>query len=182
MSTNANKIDPIDGDLVTLRFPVLEDATEFIESVLTSVELHAGLVHPPADTETFEAYVRKNHDGASACFVIVEHSSDEIAGAINMTQIYRGGFGSAYLGYYLFKGFTGRGLMESALRTLVAFALRDFGLHRLEANIQPHNSSSKRLVRKCGFTREGFSRKYLRIGGEWRDHERWAIIAEDLEN
>jgi [ribosomal protein S5]-alanine N-acetyltransferase len=59
---------------------------------------------------------------------------------------------------------------------------RAFGalrLHRVVANIQPGNERSIRLVQRLDFTREGFSRRYLRIAGRWRDHERWAILAED---
>ena len=47
------------------------------------------------------------------------------------------------------------------------------------ANIQPGNKPSIALVKKAGFTREGFSRRYLKVCGRWRDHERWAILQED---
>jgi len=49
-------------------------------------------------------------------------------------------------------------------------------LHRLEANIQPENVASIALARTCGFNKEGYSPAYLKIGGRWRDHERWAIV------
>jgi ribosomal-protein-alanine N-acetyltransferase len=41
------------------------------------------------------------------------------------------------------------------------------------------NRASVALVRRLGFRREGYSRRYLKIGGRWRDHERWALLAED---
>ena len=64
-----------------------------------------------------------------------------------------------------------------------AAALRDaftrLRLHRLEANIQPGNAASIALAARCGFEREGFSPRYLKIGGRWRDHERWAILSDE---
>jgi ribosomal-protein-alanine N-acetyltransferase len=72
----------------------------------------------------------------------------------------------------------GRGLMTEAvqLATAHAFAL---GLHRVEANIQPGNLRSIALVERLGFRLEGFSPRYLRMGGEWRDHKRWALLADE---
>jgi len=41
---------------------------------------------------------------------------------------------------------------------------------------------SKRFAKAIGFRREGFSPRYLKIGGHWRDHERWTILADDWNN
>jgi ribosomal-protein-alanine N-acetyltransferase len=76
-------------------------------------------------------------------------------------------------------GFQGRGLMREALSLVLTTAFDEMGLHRLEANIQPGNARSRALAQGLGFRQEGFSPRYLRIGGEWRDHERWAILAEE---
>ena len=87
-------------------------------------------------------------------------------------------FHSAYLGYYAFEPFAGRGLMKQGLSQVVTHAFRKLKLHRLEANIQPGNAASKALVKTLGFRREGFSPRYLKINGRWRDHERWALLSE----
>ena len=67
--------------------------------------------------------------------------------------------------------------MREGLRALTLHAFTTLQLHRLEANIQPNNTASIALVTACGFAIEGFSPRYLKIGGQWRDHERWAILA-----
>ena len=69
--------------------------------------------------------------------------------------------------------------MRDGLELALRLAFGSLGLHRLEANIQPGNASSVALVKGAGFRLEGYSRRYLKISGRWRDHERWAILAED---
>jgi ribosomal-protein-alanine N-acetyltransferase len=69
--------------------------------------------------------------------------------------------------------------MREGLSTMISWAFADRSLHRLEANIQPDNVASIDLVRGLGFRLEGFSRRYLKIGGDWRDHERWALLADE---
>ena len=105
--------------------------------------------------------------------------SGRLVGVVNVSNIVRRTFQSASLGYYAFAGFAGQGLMREALQRVLAHAFGPLKLHRLEANIQPDNPASLALVRRCGFVREGFSRRFLKLAGRWRDHERWAILAED---
>lgn len=90
-----------------------------------------------------------------------------------------GNFRSAYLGYYAFEPLAGRGLMRQGMAQVISYAFGKLKLHRLEANIQPENKASAAFARRLGFRREGYSRRYLKIFGRWRDHERWAMLAED---
>lgn len=101
-------------------------------------------------------------------------------GVINVSQIFLGAFRSAYLGYYAGARHMGQGYMSEGLRLVIRNAFSKLGLHRLEANIQPANRASLRLVRRAGFRREGFSPRYLKVLGRWRDHERWAVTVEDV--
>ena len=101
---------------------------------------------------------------------------------INLSHIVRGPLQSVYLGYYGFLPYARSGLMYEGMLLVLRHAFRKLKLHRVEANIQPNNHASIALARKCGFVREGFSRRYLKIAGRWRDHERWALLAEDFNS
>jgi len=96
-----------------------------------------------------------------------------------LNHIIRGRLRSAFLGYYAFVDGARQGLMREAMELVLAHAFKRERLHRLEANIQPGNRASIALVKRCGFVRGGYSRRYLKIGGRWRDHERWALLVED---
>jgi ribosomal-protein-alanine N-acetyltransferase len=77
----------------------------------------------------------------------------------------------------VFAPFQQQGFMHHGMLLLIEEAFTTLKLHRLEANIQPENIASIKLVAKAGFIKEGYSKNYLRIGGkEWKDHERWALV------
>ena len=101
-----------------------------------------------------------------------------ILGAMHVSEIVRGCFHSAYLGYWIGAEFAGQGYMGDALQQTIEMAFGELRLHRLEANIRPENEPSIRLVKRAGFQREGYSPGYLKIDGEWRDHERWALLSD----
>ena len=70
--------------------------------------------------------------------------------------------------------------MSEGVRLVLRQAFGPIGLHRVEANVQPENGRSIALVERLGFRREGYSPKYLKIGGRWCDHVRYAILAEEF--
>jgi len=166
---------------VFLRAPSPEDLEEFTLLNRRSLRFHRGLVSPPTDATGFSNYLERCSRADTASFFICRTEDDAIVGAINLSQIFRGGFQNAYLGYFIGEPFAARGYMSEALQLMLRYAFRDLGLHRLEANIQPGNVASVALIQRAGFSREGYSRRYLKISGQWRDHERWAIIAEDYK-
>lgn len=64
---------------------------------------------------------------------------------------------------------------------MIAIAFRDLELHRIEANIMPHNKASLRVVEKQGFQFEGLAKKYLKIDGKWEDHIHMVLLNEEME-
>ena len=167
------------GENVLLRSPTKRDGPEFIALNRASKRFHRGLVSPPTTLEQFADFLdrSKREDTVSVFICLVANGS--IIGAINLSQIFRDGFQNAYLGYYLGAPYAGQGYMGEALKLVLSYAFKNLKLHRIEANIQPGNAASIALVKRAGFTREGFSRRYLKVCGRWRDHERWAITVED---
>jgi ribosomal-protein-alanine N-acetyltransferase len=155
------------------------DGAELVAANLASMALHEPWVYPLRDFAGFQAYLARSDGARSFGFIVRERASGHIAGVVNINEIVRGLFQSGYLGYYGMAGFAGRGLMREAVALVVTYAFDVAGLHRLEANIQPDNEPSRRLVKRLGFRQEGYSPRYLKIGGEWRDHERWAMLSED---
>lgn len=169
----------IKGKKVFLRHPQNKDHKEFAYVMKASKKLYKGLANPPIEKENFEAYVKQNESDANENMLICQNKDSAIVGAINLSQIFRRGFQNAYLGYYISEKFGEKGYMSEAIALVLRYAFKDLKLHRIEANIQPHNLASIAVVRKNDFTKEGFSPKYLKIGGCWRDHERWAIIRDN---
>jgi ribosomal-protein-alanine N-acetyltransferase len=164
---------------VYLRHPRADDFEELAHLYLISRNHLRGLATTDYSRARFDQMVNDALSDSNEYFLICRIEDDSIVGQINLSQIFRKSFQNAYLGYQLFSGFTGNGYMTSAVDQVLRFAFGELRLHRVEANVQPTNLPSIKVLRRNGFTKEGFSRRYLKIGGRWRDHERWAIIRED---
>jgi ribosomal-protein-alanine N-acetyltransferase len=147
--------------------------------VRDSLSFFAGLITTQPTPAAFAAYLARSTSRTAICRLICHRDDGRLLGAINVSEIVRGNFWSGYVGYYVGRRHAGQGYMTEALQLMLRVAFREEGLHRLEANIQPDNAASIALVRRAGFTREGYSRRYLRVANRWRDHERWALLADD---
>ena len=167
------------GRQIFLRPPKAGDMAEFTALNRASVRLHRGWVSPPTTAKAYSVYLARTRQPNNELHFLCRREGGAIAGAINLSQLVRGAFQSAFLGYYIGAPFAGRGYMTEAMRLMLRHAFRHLKLHRVEANIQPGNAASRALVVRAGFRLEGFSRRYLKIAGRWRDHERWAMTVED---
>jgi [ribosomal protein S5]-alanine N-acetyltransferase len=168
------------GMEVVLSEPSASDAAEFIDAARESRPLADPWLRLPDTPELFAAYLERAARDDRASYLIRHRACGGLVGLVNVNNIVRGSLQSGYLGYAAFASHAGRGLMTEGLRAVLGSVFGDLGLHRVEANIQPGNARSIGLVQRLGFQKEGFSRRYLKIAGEWRDHERWALLAEDF--
>ncbi len=162
---------------VAIRPITRADAGMLVAANAAAAAFHAPWVHPFADLAGFDAWFAQVEQGRRIA-LLAEHDGAP-AGVFNLNEIVRGPLLSAYLGYYAYPAAAGRGVMAEALGLVLAHAFGPAGLHRVEANIQPGNTRSIALVRRAGFRLEGFSPRYLFIAGAWRDHERWAKLADE---
>lgn len=164
----------------------MSDRDEFIELMRASRALHEPWSFPPTSRPEFDALLERARREDFEMLLLVRHGGDgagasdgTVLGFFNLSQIFRGPLQSAYLGYAVGAPHARHGYMREGLMLVLRHAFGKLKLHRLEANIQPANAASIALARGAGFRREGFSPQYLRIDGQWRDHERWAILADE---
>jgi ribosomal-protein-alanine N-acetyltransferase len=167
------------GSRVELRDLVYADREAFLEMVRESRDLHRPWTYPPERPDQFDDLVSRTVRDDFKCLAAVLVGNGDLVGIFTVSQIVRGYFQSAYLGYYANARHAGKGLMAESMRLVLDHAFGPLSLHRLEANIQPGNAPSIALARGAGFRLEGYSPRYLLIGGRWRDHERYAITADE---
>jgi [ribosomal protein S5]-alanine N-acetyltransferase len=165
------------GRRVLLRAPSPADVPALAELARRSRRLHRPWVYPPTTPRAVARWLEAT--GPTRVRLLVCRRADgAVVGVVNVSEIVRAALQSAYLGYYAFRPYAGAGYLTEGLGLVLRHAFRRLKLHRLEANIQPANIASRRLARRIGFRKEGFSPRYLKVGGRWRDHERWAIVRE----
>ena len=164
---------------VLLKTPLESDRAAFVSAMLASKELHGPWISAVATDEYFDRLLLRVDDERQDPNLVCLADGGAIVGVINLSEIVRGAFQSAFLSYAAVTGYEGQELMSEGLQLLLERAFGELGLHRLEANIQPGNGASVALVRRAGFICEGTSRRYLKLGGEWRDHEHWVLLAEE---
>lgn len=163
------------GARCSLVAPTLLREPEMGRAIEDSREAHLPwIVHGSA-----EAYFEKLFKGRTIGLFVIDTTDDALACVINLNEPVGGGFASAYLGYFTVAAKMRIGLMKEGLSLALDYAFGPLGFHRLEANIQPGNQPSIGLVESLGFRLEGFSPKYLKIGGQWRDHHRYAILSDE---
>jgi ribosomal-protein-alanine N-acetyltransferase len=156
-----------------------QDEDEFLAMVAASRTLHHPWTSPPANEAGFRALLARATAGDFVQLAGWRAIDNRLVAVVNLSQIVRGPFQSCYCGFYANAATAGRGLTRETVELSLRYAFTVEGLHRVEANVQPGNAPSLALVRRVGFRHEGFSPRYLHIDGAWRDHERFAITAEE---
>ena len=175
----AKTIPTIAGKRVCLRRVARSDATAMIRLTNQTARRCPGVVRRLKDKKQFEEFLKRCNGKDCFGFVIRRKEDGEPVGGISLFEIIHHARKSGVVGYLIGAPFFRQGYATQALQLVLRFAFRQLKLHRIEANIQAHNLASITLVKRAGFAYEGRVRGFLKIAGRWRDHERWAILAED---
>ncbi|MER5646307.1 GNAT family protein [Streptosporangium sp. NPDC002524] len=168
---------PGDSARVILRPIAGHDRDEFLGLTRASVDLHHPWMSMPTTADEFQTLLTRYDQSDEECLLVCLRDTGAIAGTVYINSIIRGRLQGGSIAYAAFAPTAGRGYMSEGLRLLLRHAFEELRLHRLEAQVQPGNTASLKLLRRHGFRQEGYSPDLLFIDGAWRDHERWAITA-----
>jgi ribosomal-protein-alanine N-acetyltransferase len=138
---------------------------------------------PPEDATSFAARcsMRERERQLGTGFGLGIFYEHRFAGEITLSSIQRGPFQNASVGYWIDQELAGLGLVPEAVVVALEFAFDSLGLHRIEIAIIPRNAPSRRVVEKLELRSEGVAAGFLEINGQWEDHIRYAITAEEWQ-
>lgn len=168
-----------ESERLYIRRVASKDRIALLDLARESQEFHQPWISPPLTRHTFRIYLKRTYREDTEGLVCCLRENHQIVGAINLNDITWGSLLSASIAYYTSAEHAGRGYMTEALDLALEHAFLTLGLHRIEAMIQPGNTRSQNLVRRCGFHYEGLAQQYQYINGEWCDHERWTKISKE---
>lgn len=172
-------------DTISLRPIRLEDAAELARAYRDNRAFTAPYDPPRSESFFTEEGQRTELEQAiaqaavGARFRYMICSEERIVGMISMSNVVRGPFQSANLGYWVAERYNGRGVGTRAVALVVEAAFQEHGLHRLEAGTLLDNIASQRVLRKNGFQEIGIAPRYLFIAGDWRDHLLFQRLSDD---
>ena len=174
-----------------MRFPVMDDYAHWKELRSQSrAFLIPWEASWPADDFSRNAFAyRLKHyrgnvrkDEAYPLLIFKADESKQLVGGITISNVRRGIAQTAQLGYWVGQPFSNMGYMTEAVRAVSDFCFAQLGLNRVEAACLLNNKPSACVLDKCGFTREGIARKYLKINGVWQDHILFALLKDDYSS
>ena len=136
--------------------------------------------HEPAPS--FQQVARKMRKDArhGVCLPFVVEYKGEFVGQLNVNNIVYGALREANFGYWIDERVSDRGIMTTAAALVTDYLLITMNLHRVEIAVRPENVPSNRLVQRLGFQFEGVRPRFLHINHDWRDHNIYSLLRENM--
>jgi [ribosomal protein S5]-alanine N-acetyltransferase len=166
------------GNWVFLRSPGKDDEEEFMDRLKRSRRFLYPWIINKTGVSFYKRYLMRFEQGDFGHFVCTRSDSD-IVGVVNINHIEKGEVLKGCLGFYSFVEYARQGYLTEGLKLVLDRAFNTLGFSFLEANIQPANLASKNFVQYHGFKRENFQPLYLKVAGNWINHEKWILRKEE---
>jgi len=112
-------------------------------------------------------------------WAIIEKSSNNFIGYFGFWRIIRDHC-RAEIGFALKPEYWNKGFMTESLNTLIKFGFNDLKLHSIEANVNPNNVNSKKLLKKVGFKQEAYFRENYLFNGKFIDSKIYVLLESDI--
>lgn len=184
--------DPFEDGLPTLEAARLvlrmprRDEAEGVLHVFGDADLLAFWGHAPLpDLAAARAYLDDIYSGCEKRtlfqWAIAERSSDALMGTVTLWKWDRHNH-HAEIGYIIRPEYQGRGLAAEAVGALLRFGFGTLGLHRVEADTDPRNAASIRLLERLGFRQEGLFRERWLVDGAWLDSAMFGLLHADFRD
>lgn len=131
---------------------------------------------------SFQQVARKMRRDArrGLCLPFVVEYKGEFVGQLNVNNIVYGALREANFGYWIDERVSDRGIMTTAAALVTDYLLITMNLHRVEIAVRPENVPSNRLVQRLGFHFEGIRPRFLHINHDWRDHNIYSLLRENM--
>ncbi|GEC90107.1 GNAT family N-acetyltransferase [Brevibacillus brevis] len=174
-------------DEILLRPLQQQDAAELLELRLRNHDFlqpfepirPASFLTLPGQQEQISQAQNDFEHGTAYAFGVFSRESGKMIGRVALSNVARGAWQNATIGYFMDQACNGKGYTTSAVNLALRFALTDARLHRVQAAVMPRNQASIRVLEKNRFRQEGLSLRYLQINGVWEDHLIFALTAEE---
>lgn len=169
-------------DDVTLRPPTVEDGGAMRDLLsrnrkfFAAAESHRAPEYYTRDHQTWVIEQAQIDQAADRRYLWLIEVGGTLVGRLDLNSVIRGTFQSATVGFLVDASACGSGVATTALREAMRLAFTELGLHRLQAETLTDNYAAQRVLVRCGFVRYGRAPCYLRVQGEWRDHDLFQLI------
>jgi ribosomal-protein-alanine N-acetyltransferase len=172
------------GERIGVRLLNIEDAKQLYDYKIKNraflrpfqpTQSDNSFVYSSVKQSILESMVKSDNDKLYQ-FGIFLTENKELIGTITLSNIIRGSFENAYIGYSLDENEQSKGYMTEAVKLILQLVKEKISLHRIQAATLTENISSIKVLEKCGFKKVGLSKGYLKIDGKWQDHYLYEYI------
>ena len=179
LTVNFSPFPVIETERLILRQMGMQDAEEvfFLRSDL-EVTKYSG--RKPAETmDEAIAHIQlvtdnlNNNEGIA--WVITLKDDPKMIGSLGLWRLIKEHY-RAEVGYTLHPAQQGKGIMHEAMMAVIDYGFRQMKLHSIEANINPLNIPSQKILERCNFIREAYFRENYFENGQYTDSAIYSLL------